>query len=110
MSIGFITFSQKNLLHPPQKKFKIPPCATTGEYGIICTVFGKQASLTQLVECHLAKVVVEGSSPLARSIGAVKAVNGSIAQLVEQVTLNHWVQGSNPCAPTIQPLRTTVAR
>ena len=26
------------------------------------------ASLTQLVECHLAKVVVEGSSPLARSI------------------------------------------
>ena len=26
-----------------------------------------QASLTQLVECHLAKVVVEGSSPLARS-------------------------------------------
>ena len=26
-----------------------------------------KASLTQLVECHLAKVVVEGSSPLARS-------------------------------------------
>ena len=60
------------------------------------------ASLTQLVECHLAKVVVEGSSPLARSIhGVVKAVNGSIAQLVEQVTLNHWVVGSNPSAPTI---------
>ena len=61
-----------------------------------------EARITQLVECHLAKVVVEGSSPLARSIhGVVKAVNGSIAQLVEQVTLNHWVQGSNPCAPTI---------
>ena len=28
---------------------------------------GTKASLTQLVECHLAKVVVEGSSPLARS-------------------------------------------
>ena len=31
----------------------------------------------------------------------VKAVNGSIAQLVEQVTLNHWVVGSSPSAPTI---------
>ena len=59
----------------------------------------QSASLTQLVECHLAKVVVEGSSPLARSI-VVEAVNGSIAQLVEQVTLNHWVVGSNPSAPT----------
>ena len=29
--------------------------------------------------------------------------DGGVAQLVEQVTLNHWVQGSNPCAPTIQP-------
>ena len=28
-------------------------------------------------------------------------MNGSIAQLVEQVTLNHWVVGSNPSAPTI---------
>ena len=51
----------------PVKKPENPPCATGGEYDIICTVFGKQASLTQLVECHLAKVVVEGSSPLARS-------------------------------------------
>ena len=73
-------------------------------YGILRTCFHdtKSASLTQLVECHLAKVVVEGSSPLARSIhGVVEAVNGSIAQLVEQVTLNHWVVGSNPSAPTI---------
>ena len=52
-----------------------------------------------MVECHLAKVVVEGSNPLARSNS--ETVNGSVAQLVEQVTLNHWVQGSNPCAPTI---------
>ena len=28
----------------------------------------RDARITQLVECHLAKVVVEGSSPLARSI------------------------------------------
>ena len=26
---------------------------------------------------------------------------GGVAQLVEQVTLNHWVHGSSPCAPTI---------
>ena len=32
-------------------------------------------------------------------------VNGGVAQLVEQVTLNHWVQGSNPCAPTISKVR-----
>ena len=25
---------------------------------------------------------------------------GCVAQLVEQLTLNQWVQGSNPCAPT----------
>lgn len=25
---------------------------------------------------------------------------GNIAQLVEQVTFNHWVQGSSPCVPT----------
>ena len=26
--------------------------------------------------------------------------DGCIAQLVEQLTLNQWVQGSSPCAPT----------
>ena len=61
----------------------------------------RDARITQLVECHLAKVVVAGSSPVPRS---KTKVNGSVAQLVEQVTLNHWVQGSNPCAPTIQTL------
>ena len=30
---------------------------------------GRFAGVTQLVECHLAKVVVEGSSPFARSVG-----------------------------------------
>ena len=36
------------------------------------------------------------------SLHLAEKVNGGVAQLVEQVTLNHWVQGSNPCAPTIQ--------
>ncbi len=26
--------------------------------------------------------------------------SGDIAQLVEQMTFNHWVQGSSPCVPT----------
>ncbi len=32
--------------------------------------------------------------------------SGDIAQLVEQMTFNHWVQGSNPCVSTkkIPPL------
>ena len=30
---------------------------------------------------------------------------GRIAQLVEQLTLNQRVQGSNPCAPTIKSLK-----
>ena len=50
-----------------------------------------------MVELYLAKVDVEGSNPLARSI----SVYGSIAQLVEQLTLNQWVVGSSPTAPTI---------
>ena len=29
-----------------------------------------------------------------------KVADGGIAQLVEQMTFNHWVQGSNPCAST----------
>ena len=56
-----------------------------------------EASVAQLVELHLAKVVVEGSNPFARSI-----FYGGVAQLVEQVTLNHWVHGSSPCTPTIK--------
>ena len=49
-----------------------------------------------MVEYHLAKVVVEGSIPFSRSIFC-----GGVAQLVEQLTLNQWVHGSNPCTPTI---------
>ena len=26
----------------------------------------------------------------------------SVAQLVEQMTLNHWVQGSSPCGDTLE--------
>ena len=31
---------------------------------------------------------------------ANKSSFGGIAQLVEQMTFNHWVQGSSPCAST----------
>ena len=58
------------------------------------------SELNSVVECHLAKVDVEGPNPLARSNFLC---HGSIAQLVEQVTLNHWVVGSNPSTPTIPP-------
>ena len=43
-----------------------------------------------MVELHLAKVDVAGSSPVSRSF------NGPLAQLVEQQTLNLWVKGSKP--------------
>jgi len=33
----------------------------------------------------------------------VKRFCGRVAQLVEQVTFNHWVTGSNPVALTIRP-------
>ena len=59
-----------------------------------------KSELSSVVELYLAKVDVEGSNPLARSIFFV-FIYGGVAQLVEQVTLNHWVQGSNPCAPTM---------
>ena len=51
-----------------QKKGCRAPLRGGKDYDIIFSVFDSKASLTQLVECHLAKVVVEGSSPLARSI------------------------------------------
>ena len=35
---------------------------------------------------------------LPRTAG--KRSSGAIAQLVEQMTFNHWVQGSSPCGPT----------
>ncbi len=33
-------------------------------------------------------------------VGDTKKRYGGIAQLVEQMTFNHWVQGSSPCAST----------
>ena len=48
---------------------EFPPLRVCGGFDILSAVSATpKASLTQLVECHLAKVVVEGSSPLARSI------------------------------------------
>tara|TARA_B100000035_G_scaffold150103_1_gene127936 strand:+ start:1101 stop:1292 length:192 start_codon:yes stop_codon:yes gene_type:complete len=34
-------------------------------------------------------------------LSSVADYNGRVAQLVEQVTFNHWVTGSNPVALTI---------
>jgi hypothetical protein len=64
-----------------------------------------KSELSSVVERHLAKVRVEGSNPLARSIlflviAVSRSSGGSVAQLVEQLTLNQRVQGSSPCAPT----------
>ncbi len=67
----------------------------------LCPVF--YASVTQLVECHLAKVIVEGSNPFARSIfrlAPARFYRGSVAQLVEQLTLNQRVPGSSPGTST----------
>ena len=42
-----------------------------------------------------------GPEPPKYSVRAVTfGVHGTIAQLVEQMTFNHWVQGSSPCGPT----------
>ena len=38
--------------------------------------------------------------PSQYDIGNIYDGPGCIAQLVEQLTLNQWVQGSSPCAPT----------
>ena len=81
---------------------------------------GEFAGVTQLVECHLAKVDVDGSSPFARSkgrnvgsnptrperagrlggLGHFQFSDGCVAQMVEQLTLNQWVAGSIPATPT----------
>ena len=53
----------------------------------------KNAGIAQLVERHLAKVAVDGSSPFARSIFAA-----GIAQLVERHLAKVAVDGSSPFA------------
>ena len=51
--------------------------------------------VAQLVEPWIVIPVVVGSSPI------VHPIFGPLAQLVEQVTLNHLVEGSSPSRPTI---------
>ena len=53
--------------------------------------------VAQLVEPWIVIPVVVGSSPI------IHPSFGPLAQLVEQVTLNHLVVGSNPTRPTICP-------
>ncbi len=54
-----------------------------------------------VVERCLAKANVASSNLVSRS-------NAPLAQLVEQLTLNQWVQGSSPCAPTTNTNRNAV--
>ena len=49
-----------------------------------------------IMQKTLAKKNNEGYIPLCSVL-----VNGCVAQVVEQLTLNQWVWGSNPHAPTI---------
>ena len=52
---------------------------------------------------HKALAFIEKKSIIAPVDGNKRHVYygpGCIAQLVEQLTLNQWVQGSSPCAPT----------
>jgi hypothetical protein len=70
----------------------------------------RRSERSSVVEPHLAKVVVEGSNPFARSIffwsryqnggGPPHSQCGGVAQLAEQLTLNQRVLGSNPGTST----------
>ena len=60
-----------------------------------CSI-NKMCEHSSVVEHHVANVIVAGSIPVTRSIFCAL-----VAQPVEQMTLNHWVQGSNPCERTI---------
>ena len=48
-----------------------------------------------MVEHRIVVPGVVGSSPISHPI-----FGGPLAQLVEQLTLNQWVEGSNPSGPT----------
>jgi hypothetical protein len=50
-----------------------------------------------MVEHRIVVPAVVGSSPITHPIFS----GGLLAQLVEQLTLNQWVEGSNPSGPTI---------
>ena len=53
----------------------------------------KNCGSGSVVERHLAKVNVASSNLVSRSIKAIGYA--PLAQLVEQMTLNHWVQSSS---------------
>ena len=59
--------------------------------------------VAQLVEPRVVIPVVAGSSPVAHPRFLM---NGPLAQLVEQETLNLLVEGSTPSRPTIPQFRT----
>ncbi len=61
--------------------------------------------VAQLVELRIVVPAVVGSSPIAhpthlRRRGELLHGHGPLAQLVEQLTLNQRVAGSNPARPT----------
>ena len=58
------------------------------------------ASVAQLVEHHVANVIVAGSIPVTRSIFQI-AVSASVAQLVEHHVANVIVAGSIPVTRSI---------
>ena len=71
--------------------------------GFGCTIRGPSRAgsyamvgVAQLVEHRIVIPTVVGSSPIVHP----KSVPGPLAQLVEQVTLNHLVVGSSPTRPT----------
>ena len=55
--------------------------------------------VAQLVESRIVIPVVVGSSPI---VHPKIQVSGPLAQLVEQLTLNQLVVGSNPTRPTTE--------
>ena len=56
--------------------------------------------VAQLVEPRIVIPVVVGSNPIIHPSFSDKQVPGPLAQLVEQLTLNQLVEGSNPSRPT----------
>ena len=67
--------------------------------GFAC-LSGPRKGIAEITACHTLGRLVETRPPGSMPGPAFMA--GRIAQLVEQLTLNQRVQGSNPCAPTKQ--------
>ena len=70
--------------------------------AVICykTSKAENASVAQLVEHHVANVIVAGSIPVTRSIFQIRA-GASVAQLVEHHVANVIVAGSIPVTRSI---------